>query len=236
MSNRLKEVELFEPVKDFLFKNGCSKVYGEVVNCDVVGVQGAVDIIVELKTSLTFKVIDQVLDRLHLGHYIYIAIPKRKSYIPRSVKKILEQNKVGLLEIEEDEYHQKLYGDKKLIAHVSIAARFNRISLQYQKKKKDFNSIRKHIKPYHEEQAGGLPSGEIVTDYKITMNNIKFYLKYDKRSQWATVDEILKRCETHYANPKPSVSSTLRKEWNSDWIESKVENGKWYFRYKEVNM
>ncbi|WP_080871754.1 hypothetical protein [Oceanobacillus timonensis] len=232
MSERLKEVDLFEPVKDFLLKQGCSNVYGEVANCDVVGLQGAVDIIVELKTSLNFKVLDQALDRLHLGHYIYIAIPRRKSYLPRSAEKMLKQNGIGVLEVEEDKYHEKLYEEKKLIANVSIPAKFNRISVQYQKKKKDFNRIRKYIKPYHKEQSGGLPSGKVVTDYSVTMDNIKFYLKYDKRSKWATVDEILNRCETHYSNPKPSVSSTLRQEWNSDWVETKVENGKRYFKYK----
>ena len=35
----MKESELFEPVKKFLIEQGCSEVYGEVMNCDVLGIQ-----------------------------------------------------------------------------------------------------------------------------------------------------------------------------------------------------
>ncbi|MER2458282.1 hypothetical protein ABS751_10470 [Bacillus subtilis] len=63
---KMKESDLFEPVKSFLIKNGCSKVYGEVLGCDVFGINGVCDIVVELKTTLSFKLIDQALDRLNL--------------------------------------------------------------------------------------------------------------------------------------------------------------------------
>ncbi|HDX9654908.1 hypothetical protein [Bacillus sp. GL1(2024)] len=31
---KLKESDLFAPVKKFLIENGCSNVYGEVLGCD----------------------------------------------------------------------------------------------------------------------------------------------------------------------------------------------------------
>ncbi|MGF9814306.1 hypothetical protein [Bacillus toyonensis] len=80
---KLKESDLFAPVKSFLIENGCSNVYGEVLGCDVLGLHGTCDIIVELKTTLSFKLIDQALDRLNYGHYVYIAIPQRKGQIFR---------------------------------------------------------------------------------------------------------------------------------------------------------
>ncbi|WCF11518.1 hypothetical protein NDS46_31670 (plasmid) [Paenibacillus thiaminolyticus] len=58
----MKESELFEPIKGYLIDVvGCSKVYGEVGSCDVLGVSGYVNVIVELKTSLSFKVMKQQL-------------------------------------------------------------------------------------------------------------------------------------------------------------------------------
>ena len=80
----MKESELFGPVKKFLLEQGCTDVYGEVMNCDVLGINGDINYIVEMKTSLTFKLIDQALKRVRLGQYVYIAIPKRKQAIPRA--------------------------------------------------------------------------------------------------------------------------------------------------------
>jgi hypothetical protein len=52
----MKESDLFEPVKNYLIEViGCSQVYGEVGNCDVLGISGALNIIVELKKTLVSK-------------------------------------------------------------------------------------------------------------------------------------------------------------------------------------
>jgi hypothetical protein len=219
----LKESDLFAPVKAFLLESGCSDVYGEVLGCDVLGINGSSNIIVELKTSLSFKLIDQAIERLNFGHYVYIAIPKRKSHVPRCVRAILETNKIGLLEVGEDNW------TKELIATISIPARFNRLATERQKK--GFNRIREHIKPYNETQVGGVKGGEAVTDYSVMIENIKDFLRYNKRGKWVTVEEILEHCETYYANPKPSLMATLQAHWNRNWCETKIENRKRYFRY-----
>ncbi|MGN4725371.1 hypothetical protein ACTFR8_28635 [Bacillus cereus group sp. MYBK15-3] len=220
---KLKESDLFTPVKSFLIKNGCSNVYGEVLGCDVLGINGVCDIIVELKTTLSFKLIDQALDRLNHGHYVYIAIPQRKGHTPRCVKKVLEQNKIGLLEIGKDRFSEDI------IAHISIPAKYNRLPNEL--KKKGFKPIRNFIKDYHETQIGGVKGGEGTTDYSLMIDNIKAFLRYHNRGKWTNVDEILNYCETHYANPKPSLIATLQAKWNSDWCECKRENGKVYFKF-----
>ncbi|MEH6892268.1 hypothetical protein V7024_21900 [Bacillus sp. JJ864] len=219
---KLKESDLFAPVKSFLLKNGCSNVYGEVLGYDVLGLNGVCDVIVELKTTLSFKLIDQALDRLNHGHYVYIAIPERKGHTPHCVKKILEQNKIGLLEIGKDRFSDEI------IAHISIPAKYNRLPNEL--KKKGFKPIRNYIKDYHTTQIGGVKGGEGATDYSIMIANIKDYLRFGKHKKWASIDEILTYCETHYANPKPSLIATLQAKWNSDWCECKRENGKMYFR------
>lgn len=219
---KLKESDLFAPVKSFLLKNGCSNVYGEVLGYDVLGLNGVCDVIVELKTTLSFKLIDQALDRLNHGHYVYIAIPERKGHTPHCVKKILEQNKIGLLEIGKDRFSDEI------IAHISIPAKYNRLPNEL--KKKGFKPIRNYIKDYHATQIGGVKGGEGVTDYSIMIANIKNYLGFRKQKKWVSIDEILTYCETYYANPKPSLIATLQAKWNNDWCECKRENGKMYFR------
>ncbi|PHF04243.1 hypothetical protein COF81_02195 [Bacillus pseudomycoides] len=218
-----KETDLFAPVKSFLIENGCSNVYGEVLGCDVLGINGSCDIIVELKTTLNFKLIDQALDRLRFGHYVYIAIPQRKGHIPRCVKNILEKNKIGLLEVGKDRFSDNI------IAYVSIPAKYNRLATEW--RKKGFKPIRNYIKDYHKTQIGGIKGGEGVTDYSITIENIKAFLRYRKNGKWTSVEEILSHCETHYSNPKPSLIATLQAEWNRGWCEHKRENGKTYFKF-----
>lgn len=211
----MKESELFEPVKKLLLDIGCEKVYGEVGSCDVLGIQGASNFIVELKVSLSFKVIDQAMDRLRVGHYVYIAIPKRKNPIPNCVKHLLQTYKIGLIEVG------------KRSTKVSIPARFNRIA----NKRKAYKRIRRLIKPYSESQIGGVKSGECVSDYSVTIDNIKSYMR---RKDWVTVDEILEHCETHYKQAKTSVMATLKSNWNKDWCETKKEDKVTFFRMKEV--
>lgn len=211
----MKESDLFAPIKEYLIEEvGCSNVYGEVGSCDVLGIHGPANIIVEMKKNLSFKVIEQAIERRFYGHYVYVAVPKPKS-ISRLVVQILKQHKIGLL----------LVKDYRVYKH--LPARYNREILP-------LANIRSMIKPYHETQVGGVKSGEGKTDYSVTIENIKTFLKRKTISNegWVSIDEILERCETHYANPKQSVSVTLREEWNRDWCESKREKGKLYYRLK----
>lgn len=55
----MKETDMFDPVKKLLEELGCSNVYGEIMNFDVVGLRGPADVIVEMKKTLNFKVIEQ---------------------------------------------------------------------------------------------------------------------------------------------------------------------------------
>lgn len=216
----MKESDLYLPIKKFLIENGCSDVYGEVLNCDVLGINGDLNYIVEMKTTLSFKLIDQAIERIRLGHYVYIAVPKRKSATPRCVKEILQTYKIGLLEV----------GKRKV--KIEIPAQYNELA----NKRNGYIRIRKHIKEYHQTQVGGVKSGEGVTSYSLTMDGIKEFMRDTKQGAWVTVDEIIEQCETHYRNPKPSVLATLKEKWNQDWCESKIENRKRYFRFHSDKM
>jgi hypothetical protein len=212
----MKESDLFEPVKKFLIQSGCSSVYGEVSNCDVLGINEETNMIVELKTSLSFKLIDQAIERTRQGQYVYIAIPKRKNGIPRCVKEILTIHHIGLLEI----------GTRSL--RVTIPATYNPLA----DKRNAYKRLRRNIREHNLTQIGGVKSGEGVTEYSITIKNIKEFLT-KQQGEWVTVDDILAHCETHYKNPKTSIMATLRAEWNMSWCESTVIKRKRYFKLKE---
>lgn len=213
----MKETMLFEPVKQFLISKGCSDVFAEVGTFDVLGIHGSVDILVEMKTTLNFKVIDQALSATTYGHYVYIAVPKRKGEIPVSVRQILTTNRIGLLYVEDEK------------VKVMIPAKYNRVIM---KRKSGFR-LRNLIKSFQHELVGGAKSGDQKTEYSNTMDAVRSFLKYPRRGEWTTIDEILEVCETHYSNPKPSLSATLRKPWNADWIETRKNGRKLEFRYKK---
>lgn len=216
----MKESDLFFPVKNLLLDMGCSEVYGEVLNVDVLGLNGPVNVIVEMKTSLNFKLLDQIIDRKSLGQYAYIAIPKRKTHTPHFVQRLLKENKIGLIEVEECNW------SKELIGRIVIPARFNRVA-----NKRSVELIRSRIRDYHETQIGGKKSGETMTDYKATIEKVKRYLTMNRRGEWTKIDKILEYCETHYSSPKPSLSKALR-EFEHEWCEvTKIKN-KLHFRSK----
>jgi hypothetical protein len=185
------------------------------MNCDVLGIAGDMNYIVEMKTSLNFKVIDQAMERVKIGHYVYFAIPKRKQGIPRCVREILEAYDIGLIQV----------GKRK--TNVTIPAGYNNLANQRNGSKR----IRNRIREYNKTQVGGVKKGEGVTAYSITMDRIKEYMR-SIEGEWVTVDKILENCKTHYKNPKRSVTSTLQEKWNQNWCETKVEKRKRYFRIK----
>lgn len=222
----MKESDLFEPVKELLHKMGCTEVYGEVSNIDVLGIHGACNIIVEMKTTLSHKLIDQIMQRRNYGQYAYIAIPKKRGHIPWYLQKLFKEHRIGVIQVDYDEWEGKYF------AYIDKPSRYLSV------RKKYIQSVRDSVKPYHKDVVGGGKSGEVMTDYKFTIETVKAMLRQRSRlaegEQWATIDDILDKCETHYARPKPSLSSALRK-FESDWCETKVINGKLHFRYKGEN-
>lgn len=215
----MKETDLFLPVKTFLLSIGCSEVFGEVNDFDVLGLSGVCNIGVELKTRLSFKLLDQALDRKNYVEYLFLAIPKRQTRIPRSVRWLLEKNNIGLLMV-----------DRKTVS-IEIPARFNRFSMTL-RKKHGYN-IRNKIHSYHKSEIGGVKSGEGKTQYSVMIEGIRRFLRTRNK---ATIEEILNHCETHYAQPKPSLAATLMADWNRDWCDVFIEDGERYFRIKNEGM
>lgn len=76
MSERIRETDLYEPVKAMLEAQGYS-VKGEIGAADLMAVRGAeAPVIVELKTGFTLSLFHQAVERQRLSDAVYIAAPR----------------------------------------------------------------------------------------------------------------------------------------------------------------
>lgn len=213
----MQEKDLYLPVKNLLHqKIGCEAVYAEIMNIDVLGINNTANIIVEMKKNLSFKLIEQAYRGLKYAHYVYIAVPKSKTSYFFVYQNFLKPKGIGIIEVAD-------LGRGDFEAYVTYPAKFNRI------KKSNRDYIRSKIESYSANNVAGSKSGEVITKYGFMISVVK---KYMRNRGWLSIDEILDNCETYYAQPKPSLSLALRK-YEQDWCETKVINGKRYFKLKD---
>ncbi|MFS0815508.1 hypothetical protein ABC382_00870 [Lysinibacillus sp. 1P01SD] len=218
-----KEKDMFPLVKEFLLKKVCCEaVYAEVIDRDIVGVLGERAIIVELKKQLSFKVIEQAIRSKENADYVFVAVPKPKTYHSNLAKQLLKENGIGLIYVEESEY----FGETSNATNIVFWARRN---------KKITRSIINSIdKKFHSETIGGVKSGENPSHYDYMIDEIKWYLRRSKG--WVTIDDLLDNLaspHSMYRKPKESLMQTLRGYWNEDWCERKVINRRTHFKLKE---
>jgi len=98
------ETELFLPVKVFLENQGY-QVKGEIGAIDCFAMKNDESIAVELKTTITLKLIYQAIERQKIADFVYIAIPKKAVKSHRGQYKsfllLLRRLSIGLLIISE---------------------------------------------------------------------------------------------------------------------------------------
>jgi hypothetical protein len=100
------EVDLYQPVKDFLAAQGYV-VRGEVRGCDLVAVRGdEKPVIVELKLRFNLALVLQGIERLALTDLVYLAVPRRitsrretASPDDRLVRKLCRMLGLGLMTV-----------------------------------------------------------------------------------------------------------------------------------------
>lgn len=208
----MKETEMHEPVKNLLISQiFCDEVYAEIMNVDMLGIKGPANIIVEMKVQLSFKLIEQAYRSLQYAQYVYIAIPRLKASYHWIYYQFLKPKRIGLIEVSGDQ------------ATIIYPAKFNHA------KKAWVEYIRKHIEEFSHENIAGSKGGETITRYSYMMKRVKRYMQ---NRGWVTVDEILDHCETYYAQPKPSMIATLKADYNANWCEFKIINGKTCFKHR----
>ena len=99
MADITKEVQLYEPVKRLLERNGYA-VKAEVNDCDIAAFRGDELVVVELKLHFNLKVVYQAMERRSLTDRVYIAIPRPRRYNDKNTRmmlKLLKELGIGLI-------------------------------------------------------------------------------------------------------------------------------------------
>lgn len=219
-----KEYEMFPLVKELLLKElYCDEVFGEVGTFDVVGFKGKYSIVVEMKKTLSLKVIEQAVNARKYSDYVFVAVPKPKKQYSLFTTQLLKEKGIGLIFVEEKE----LYFQQKLVEKRNDSL----IKFWGRRNKNKHGDLRKNIKyDFHSLTVGGVKSGDGITEYSLMIENIKNVLRYQN---WISIDELLNNVETYYKNPKTSLIATLKAEWNKDIFEMKKEERVTYCRLKK---
>lgn len=100
----MKEIELYEPIKNYLLKNGY-KLQAEVKNCDIAYLYKNNLVVIELKKSFNLKLLYQALDRKVFANKVFIAIIRPKNFRKKETKymlNILKALNIGLITVSLD--------------------------------------------------------------------------------------------------------------------------------------
>jgi len=99
-----KETDLYEPIKKY-FESKNFTVHGEVKGCDLIARSGNELIAVELKLSVSLKLIFQAMERKKTVPLVYVAVPRPKSAKSKHYKssvQLLKTLGVGLIVVALD--------------------------------------------------------------------------------------------------------------------------------------
>lgn len=240
MSNKIKESDLNPTAKQFLRDQGCTELYGEILDIDLVGVNGNLIYAIELKTTLSIKVLEQALNRKAYANYVYVAVPhdklaKHYDLISPVFRLFLETHGIGLIGL-----YAENRNDKYIQNHYEI---YKHAKINRHNKGKGY--LKKYFNDMYKDMDGGMTSAERISPYTLMtdevlerLNDIRYgatMYSHLKRDGWVTIDELLVICrrpQKHYANPKASLGQIFNRFWISI-VEKKKVNNKVYYRIKE---
>lgn len=243
----MKETEMYLPVKRWLlaFKD-CTSVYAEVDNIDVLGINEKMNysIAVEMKTSFNMKLLSQAAKRLEVCQYVYIVVPNLySSKLLWWVRDYCQMKGIGILRYNKN-------ADKENAITEYLKPRYSREPIYTLKRKIKYYQRWKHmsrkqagytalneyithrVTEFNKAQTGGVQHNlHKLTDYKITIMRIKYYLHSQsiKGTPWCSLQDIIDNVHTHYGNPKAGVYGALT-SFESGWVETKKIKRKLYFR------
>ncbi len=197
----MKETEIAKPIISYLESMGWD-VYQEVMIddkiADIVATCGKLTWIIECKTSLSLKLLEQAYAWRGMANFISIVIP-RKSHIYNNsfVNHILKQAGIGVLTVE--------YKDVRL----NISPTFNRKTI----------NIIKYLKPEQKtwSQAGS-KGGGYYTPFQETKRSIELTIK--RHPEGILFKEFLKNINHHY-NTEATAKQCIK-----HWIDRNIINAK----------
>lgn len=196
---KLTEIELAKPVIKYLEEMGWSVyqevlIYGKIA--DIVAICGKLTWILECKTSLSLKLLEQTYAWRGRANFISIVIP-RKSYIYSNsfVDKILSSEGIGSLIVDFTEVRE------------NIRPKFNRKTID----------IKKYIKPEHKYWAEAGSQKGFYTPFQNTKRNIEYEIK--KYPNGILFKDFLKLIDHHY-HTEATAKNCLQQ-----WINSGIIKG-----------
>ncbi|OED59004.1 DUF2161 domain-containing phosphodiesterase [Acholeplasma laidlawii] len=162
----MKETDLYEPCKALLESQGF-EVKGEILKTDITAIKDNYIVIVELKTSISLKLIYQAIDRQKIADKVYVALPKKVVSSNRGSQRdfinLLRRLEIGLIVV----------GTKAEVLIETFGFDLKR-SIQSSKKQKE-----KLIKEFSLRKSNsnlGGTSGKIMTHYKERVIEVAKYL------------------------------------------------------------
>lgn len=155
--DKLKEADLYEPVKKLLIKQGY-EVRGEVKNCDIVAKNVETDemIVVELKKSFNLKLLYQAMDRRSITNQVYVAIFRPKSYKDKNTMRMLQLLRelgIGLITVSET---------KSRICEIVVLPDSQK---RVNKKRREYID-KEYNQRTEDRNSGGINKTKIVTAYR----------------------------------------------------------------------
>ena len=185
---KLTEVQLAKPVIAYLEERGWD-VYQEVLIhgkvADIVATFGKLTWIVEVKTSLSLKLLEQIYAWRGRANFLSIAIPTTVG--DGFVKNLLINNKIGVLTIRHSEVYENIH------------PQLNRKTI----------NIQKFIRPEHKIWAEAGSQHGYYTPFQRTKQNIEYEIK--KHPNGILFKDFIKLTEHHYST-EATARSCLR-QW-----------------------
>ena len=193
------EVELAKPIIFYLEEHGWD-VFQEVIIhgriADIVATFGKLTWVIECKTSLSLKLLEQIYGWRGYANYISIAIPSKSNFGHGFVETMLKNNNIGAFTVSK-------YSE----VHKQIEPKLNRKVI----------NIAKYLKPEQKFWAEAGSTHGYYTTFQNTKRNIEYEIK--KYPNGILFNDFLKRIEYHYRT-ESTARSCLRK-----WIDSGVIKG-----------
>ncbi len=228
----MKESDLNQTAKKFLIDQGCTEIHGEVLDIDLVGKKGNILYAIELKTTLSIKVLEQAYNRKNMSNYVYVAVPYNNKYRHTSVLNVvyrhfLEHHGIGLILLHPED---KMESTNTIFNFYEIVKQ-PKLNRRLLKNKYIFTQLNDNTL----NKDGGMTSYERFSPYKKMIEDVYYYLESVKKyrnNHSVSLEEIVdnvKSVKKHYADPKASLRQELSVRSNIEIIKVDRKN---YYRLK----
>ncbi|SHI53013.1 hypothetical protein SAMN02745751_00496 [Dethiosulfatibacter aminovorans DSM 17477] len=169
----MKETELYQPVKD-LFEGMGYEVYSEVDDMDVVAVKDDRKIVIELKTSLSMKLLIQAVKRQKIYEDVYVAVPfpkfkKRFSKDFKDKEYLLRRLELGLIFVS--------FNEKNAYAQIALEPKPFNLQISRTRSKKKRTLVDRELSNRHGDNNTGGTKGKLVTAYREKALELASYLR-----------------------------------------------------------